>query len=85
MVNIKHIFSLLEVHALIGRRGLEFTELLNCPFIGCGAMPLPEFLAGESRKAEGQGDQPGGKDHHPPPTPTSRHFLRLIDFAHACV
>lgn len=25
MVNIKHIFSLLEVHALIVRRGLEFT------------------------------------------------------------
>lgn len=54
MVNIIHIFSLLEVHALIGLRGLEFTGIVElCSLIGCGVMPLPEFLAGESRKGEG--------------------------------
>ena len=45
-------------------------------------MPLPEFLAGESRRGQGQGDQPGGRDRPPSPHPKT---LSQADWFRACV
>ena len=46
-------------------------------------MPLPEFLAGESRKGEGQGDQPGDRDPPPQPPPKDTFSGWLISRTHA--
>lgn len=84
MVNVKHIFSLWK-YTLPERaeRGLGVYRTVELSLYWVRGNASSRFLAGESRKGRARETNPGSRTTTLP-NPTSRHFLRLIDFAHAC-